>query len=245
MAVNDPPRSFATTNWSVVRAVRTADAGRRARALSVLCETYWPPVYAFIRRGGSESDRAADLTQAFFAHVLEKGAFEHADPALGRFRTFLLASVKHFVTSQWEHDAALKRGGGWSSVAFDPEALERRYEALRSSSLGPEEAFERQWAHTVLERAVRRVRGQQGAAGRAREFTALEPYLTSDAGPGRPYREVAAELGIAETAVRAAVHRLRERLGAALRAEVSDTLDDPAAADDELRFLLARLGASS
>lgn len=241
VAADPSPRAFVTTNWSLVRAVRTTDAARRATALAGLCEAYWGPLYAFIRRRGHEAETAADCTQAFFAHVIEKGAFESADPALGRFRTFLLVSVKNFLTSQWEHDTALKRGGGWSSVPFDTEALERRYEALRSGDLDPELAFERHWAQTVLDRALARVRAQQAAAGRAKEFAVLEAYLTSDAGPGRPYREVARELGIADTAVRAAVHRLRQRLGEALRAEVGETLDDPAGVDAELRFLLSRL----
>jgi RNA polymerase sigma-70 factor (ECF subfamily) len=243
VTADQPPRAFVTTNWSLVRAVRTTNAPRRAKALADLCEAYWGPVYTFVRRRGHDADTAADLTQAFFAHVIEKGAFESADPALGRFRTFVLASMKHFVTSQWERDSALKRGGGWTSVAFDPGTLERQYHALRSADLDPEQAFERHWASTVLERAVDRVRARQAAAGRAREFEALAAYLTSDAGPGRPYREVASELGMAEPAVRTAVHRLRERLGEALRGEVAETLDDPAAVDAELRHLLACLGA--
>lgn len=225
----------------MVLAVRTASAEHREAALAGLCGAYWTPIYAFLRRRGHDADEAADLTQAFFRHVIEKRTFDAVDPSLGRFRAFLLASVTHFAANAREHDGAQKRGGGWTRVDFDAPELERRYVAVWSSGLDPEQAFERHWAATVLEHALARLQAQQGAAGRGREFAALSGYLTSDAGEERPYREVAAVLQITETAVRAAVHRLRQALGRALRDEVSDTVSDAAAAEAELRHLLALL----
>ena len=208
--------------------------------MASLCEAYWSPVYTFIRRRGHDADQAADLTQSFFAHLLEKHVLDAVDPALGRFRAFLLASVKHFMANEWDRESAKKRGGGWARVPYDPPELERRYTAVRSHELDPEQVFERQWAATLLDRALERVRREQDVGGRAREFAALSPFLTSDGGGERPYREVARDLGTTDAAVRTAVHRLRQRLGAALRAEVSDTVTDPGSAELELRHLLAR-----
>jgi RNA polymerase sigma-70 factor (ECF subfamily) len=232
---------FATTRWTMVMDARSGGTGRREQALAALCDAYWPPIYAFLRRRGNDADRAADLTQSFFRHLLEKHALDSVDPALGRFRAFLLASVKHFVANEREHDVARKRGGGWTRVDYDAPELERRYEAMRSPDLDPEQVFERQWAAAVMARAVAAVRAKQEAAGRGREFAVLAAYLTSDAGGERPYRDVAIELATTETAVRAAVHRLRQALGGALRAEVRETVTDAAAADAELRHLLGLL----
>lgn len=232
---------FSTTRWTLVRDAQSASAAERSAALEALCSAYWPPIYAFLRRRGHDAEDAADLTQAFFRHLIEKRGLASVDPALGKFRAFLLASVKHFVSNAREHDVAQKRGGGWARVDFDPPALERRYAGVRSADLDPEQAFDRQWAATVLERAVTTLGAQHDAAGRGREFALLSGYLTSDAGEERPYRAVAADLGTSETAVRAAVHRLRQALGKALREVVAETVGDAAAADAELRHLLALL----
>lgn len=236
-----PPRDFATTNWTLVLAVHTTSPAKRRDALAGLCEGYWHPVYAFIRRRGHDADAAADITQSFFTHVLEKDVLDGVDPSLGRFRAFLLVAVKNFLANQWDHDAARKRGGGWTRVPYELPELERRYEAARSADLDPEQLFEQRWAATVLTRAVERVKAQQHAAGREREFTVLSPFLTSDGGEHRPYREVAVELRTTETALRTAVHRLRHALGVALREEVGDTVSDAAVADTELRHLLGVL----
>jgi RNA polymerase sigma-70 factor (ECF subfamily) len=234
---------FETTRWTLVAGAQSTSAERRSAALSELCAAYWPPIYAFLRRRGYLAEDAADLTQAFFRHLIEKRAIDAVDPALGRFRAFLLASVKHFASNAREHAGAQKRGGGWARVEFDPPTLERKYDAVRSAGLDPEQAFERHWAATVLDRAVERLRAQQASAGRGREFESLSVYLTSDAGDERPYREVSVELGMSETAIRAAVHRLRQALGRALRDEVAETVGDAATAEAELRHLLALLVA--
>jgi RNA polymerase sigma-70 factor (ECF subfamily) len=209
--------------------------------MAALCDAYWYPVYAFVRRRTHDADRAADLTQAFFAHVLEKHALDTVDPALGRFRSFLLASVKHFVANERERESTLKRGHGWTRVPGDIAELEQRFATASTQSPDPEQVFERQWAATLLDRALDRVKAQQQAAGRAREFVALAPFLTSDTGPERPYRDVAQTLGTTEPAVRTAVHRLRVALGKALRDEVAHTVSDAGAAESELRHLLSVL----
>jgi len=239
------PNRFELTSWTMVLALQTTDGPRRAEALARLCEAYWAPIYAFVRRTGQSPENAADLTQAFFLHLLEQErAFAAVDRSLGRFRTFLLAALRHFLSNERDRTATLKRGGGWSRVPFEPVDLERKYTAMRSADLDPEQVFDRHWAATLLERALARVGAQEIAAGRERQFAALSGYLTSegvDHGHGG-YREVAAALGTTETALRAAVHRLRQRLGAALRDEVVDTVGDRSAADAELRHLLALLG---
>ncbi len=229
---------FATTNWSVVLAAGTEDLDRRQAALAQLCEAYWMPLYAFVRRRGHAPDVAADLTQGFFAHIVEKDGLARVDPALGRFRAFLLASVKHYMSNEREREQASKRGGRWTRLSFDATELERRYEAVCSSELDPEQLFDRQWAATVIDRALARLRQQQAQAGKGVEFDRLAGYLTSDAPAAHSYRELAALQGVNETAVRAAVHRLRLKFGAALRAEIADTVHDQASADAELRHVL-------
>jgi RNA polymerase sigma-70 factor (ECF subfamily) len=230
---------FETTRWSVVLAARTADSAGRREALATLCEAYWAPLYAFIRRHGRSPEDAADLTQSFFAHLLEEGTLTNVDPGLGRFRTFLLVSVKNFLANEWKQRTASKRGGQWTRVPFEPSALERRYVAVSSEELDPERLFDRHWALTVLDRALDRLRVQHTSAEKQREFKALAPFLTSDGAEGRSYRDVGAELRMSDVAVRAAVHRLRRRFGIALRDEISDTVSDRAATDAEIRHVLA------
>lgn len=229
---------FETTHWSVVLLAKAADTTRRREALATLCEAYWAPLYAFIRRHGRSPDDAADLTQSFFAHLLEEGTLANVDPSLGRFRTFLLVSARNALANEWKQRTSSKRGGQWTRVPFDPAALERRYVAVSSQDLDPERLFDRHWALTVLDRALERLRAQHTTSGKQREFEALAPFLTSDGPEAGSYREVAAGLGTTDVAVRAAVHRLRQRFGAALRDEISETVSDRALADAELRHIL-------
>ena len=219
-------------------AAQTVDAERRRDALGTLCVAYWAPIYAFVRRRGLSPEDAADLTQAFFLHLVESHRLAHVDPALGRFRSFLLAAVKNFLANEWDRGQAQKRGGHLARVDFDTDALERRYKALHDDALDPDRMFERQWAHLVLERAADRLRQQQDRAGKGREFALLGSFLTSDAGGERAYKDVAAELGTTEPAVRTAVHRLRLKFGTCLREEIAETVSDAVAADAELRHVL-------
>ena len=214
-------------------------ASRSREALATLCESYWYPVYAFVRRLGHSAADAEDLTQAFFARLLEKDFVGAADPERGRFRSFLLASVKHFLANERDRETALKRGGGAAVVSLDD--AERRYRREPSHGLTPERAFERRWALTLLERTLAALREEQERAGHAERFTRLKCFLTGEGG-APSHAEVAAELGMTEGAVKVAVHRLRRRYRELLRAEIAETIADPSAVDDELRELFVALG---
>ncbi len=228
---------FTTTQWSRVQTARDGNDSEARRALNELCQSYWHPLYAFIRRQGHDPDGAGDLTQAFFAELLEKDLLRLVDPSAGRFRSFLLASLKHFLSHERDRARALKRGGGVQTVSLDARAAEDRLDSRAVDRLTPEEIYERQWALTALDRSLDRLHRAAVESGTAEQFERLKPYLTGEASRA-PYREVAAELGMTEGAVRGAVHRLRRRFGETLRAEIAETVADPADVDDEIRHLL-------
>jgi RNA polymerase sigma factor (sigma-70 family) len=213
----------------------------RRAAMAELCEAYWHPLYAFARRRGSSHADAADLTQAFFVHLIDKHALRGLDPSLVRFRTYLLASFKNFESDVRDRMTALKRGGSQIRVTFDPAVLERRYTGMACADEDPERLFARQWAVTLLERARERLRKTYVDAGKAREFETLSPHLVSGRGV-RANSEVAQALDISEGAARVALHRLRRRFGSELRAEVAATVGGPEHVESELRFLFGVLG---
>jgi RNA polymerase sigma factor (sigma-70 family) len=230
----------ATTQWSQVLAARDGSDTEARAALESLCQTYWQPLYAYIRHQGSSPDEARDLTQGFFAEFLEKDFLARVDPEKGRFRAFLLASLRHFLANERRRERAIKRGGGARTLSLDTHAGEEGYEMQSSEQLTPLEVYEQRWATAVLERAMARLRRESAAQGDDSQFEALKQYLTST-DTQMPYREVADTLGMTEGAVAAAVHRLRQRYGRCLRAEITETVADPAEVDDELRHLLARV----
>ncbi len=234
--------AFGTTRWSVVVAAQGGDPERAREALSELCRTYWYPLYSLVRRHVHDADAAADLTQDFFVHLIEKGALACVDPALGRFRSFLIASARNFLANEHDRTTALKRGGGLKTVTFDGDEADRRYRSEAHAGWDQDRAFDRQWALTVLHRALERLRSEYARAGRAGEFAHLSPFLTGE-GANRPYQQVAASLQTTEAAVKTAVHRMRQRYGKSLREEVAATLADPDKVDVELRHLLAALEA--
>ena len=205
-------------------------------ALAELCERYWFPVYAFVRRTGAATDDAADLTQAFFARVLEKGYLKSATPVRGRFRSFLLGSLRHFLSNERDWDRALKRGGALVHVSLDFDDGERRYQLEPSSDLTPERIYERRWALQVLDEALTRVAETHVRAGRGPLFQQLKSTLTGN--DTLAYPDVAREFGTSEGALRVAVHRLRKQFAAALRATIAETVESPQEIDDELRYLL-------
>ena len=209
-------------------------------ALAELCEKYWFPVYAFVRRTGATSDDAADLTQAFFARVLEKGYLKSATPVRGRFRSFLLGSLRHFLANERDWERAQKRGGALVHVQLDFDDGETRYQLEPSSDLTPERIYERRWALQVLDEALNRLAETQARGGRAALFKQLKPTLTGNG--SMSYPDVAREFGISEGALRVAVHRLRKEFGAALRATIAETVECPQEVDDELRYLLGIVG---
>ncbi len=228
---------FTTTSWTKVLAARQAPSTEARQALESLCRIYWYPLYAYVRRQGHAADEASDLTQAYFAELIEKGYLEDYDPARGRFRVFLRASVKNFLSKQREHARTWKRGGRTETISFDSQEGEGRYLQEPADRLTPEEIFERRWALTVLESALGRLRAEQAEAGRATQFERLEGFLTGQEARAS-YGDVAAELSTSEAAIKAAVHRLRQRFGLLLRGQIAETVASPEEVDDEVKYLL-------
>lgn len=225
---------FDSTRWSLVLAAGRAPSGPGRRALEELCEAYWPPVYAYVRRRGHAREEAEDLTQAFFAALLEKRYVRDADPARGRFRSFLLSAVTHFLANERDRETALKRGGGRPIADLDAA----RAEPARGDT--PERAYERRWALSVLDRVLEALAEEQARAGNAARFARLRDFLAGEGEGG--YAPAARDLGVTESAVKVAVHRLRRRYRELLRAEIAETIADAAEVDDELRALMAALG---
>lgn len=229
------------TAWSVVLAAGATDSRIALPALQQLCSRYWYPLYSYVRRQGCDATESEDVTQSFFASLLERNAFQGLDPARGRFRTFLLAALRNHMSNLRAHDRALKRGGGQSLLSLDTSFAEDRF-ALepRDTSLTPERAFDRQWALTLLDRAFARLRGEYERSGRGALLDALQPTLTGDK-VGGGYAGVAGQLGMTEGAVKVAAHRLRIRYREVLQEEAADTTGAADEAMDELRTLLTAL----
>jgi RNA polymerase sigma-70 factor (ECF subfamily) len=226
---------FATTQWKVVLAARDGTDSQARLALESLCHAYWFPLYAFVRSRGHAADEARDLTQAFFADLLGRRFLETIDRSRGRFRSFLLASLEHFLSHERDKANALKKGGGVQPISLDAADAETHYAIEPADRLTPEVVFERRWGATVMERTMERLRAEH--AGEPGRFEQLKSCLTGD-NPDR-YAGIAAALGMTETAVKAAVHRLRQQYGRLLREEIAETVSSPAEVDDELRHLLA------
>lgn len=216
------------------------DARTARQALEELCQIYWWPIYAYVRRNGHDAETSADLTQSYFLSLLERGDLERMDPERGRFRSFLLVALRNFLTKQRDRAHTQKRGGGQTPLSLDVdlEDAEARYVREPAAGATPEEEFERRWALTLLERVLRKLRAEAEAAGASERFALLAPHLTGQ-GEGVAYREIGARLGISESAVKVAVHRLRKRFGDLLRAEVADTVASEEEVEGEIRSLLA------
>ncbi len=229
---------FPTTSWSTIRGARRSSAPGSAEALNRLCESYWYPLYAYARRCGSDPDDAMDLTQGYYARLIESGDLLDTDPALGRFRSFLLVSMRHFMAHVRERASARKRGGALTIVSLEARSAEDRYSFEPVEPLTPDRIFERAWATTVVNRVIERLEEEYRESGKAIWFDALKGCLS---GRALAYPEAAAELGTSEGALRVAAYRMRKRFGALLREETAATVVDPTEVDDELRFLLAAL----
>lgn len=236
-----PGAAFATTHWSRVLAARDPDAPGSTDALNQLCQEYWRPLYAYIRRRGHGPQESEDLTQGFFEKFLAKDYLGDLTPGMGRFRSFLLTCLKHFLANQWDHDHRQKRGGGQITVSFDAARAEEDYGLEPADQVTPEIVYERQWAMTVLDTVLLRLRAELVQSGREALFNELKPFLRGENASGS-YAEVSARTGLQETAVRVAVHRLRRRYGELLRAEVTRTVADEAEVQDEIRHLIDSLG---
>lgn len=228
--------SFDTTRWSVIAAARGTDPEAARAALSTLCDAYWYPLYAFIRRWGADPEAARDLTQGFFASLLERRDIEQVRPERGRFRTFLLASAKHFLLNEAARRRAAKRGGGVSLLPLTFDEAEGRYQVEPADLMTPETLYERRWALTIVERVIAAVQAKWQKAGRGTEFDVLKTSLLGEGPPGG-YAAAAQMLGTSEGAVKVAVHRLRKAFRTELRAAIAETVSDPADVDEELKYL--------
>jgi RNA polymerase sigma factor (sigma-70 family) len=231
---------FVTTHWSLVLAAGHRQAPDSEAALEQLCRTYWPPLYAYVRRSGRSPEDAQDLTQGFFAHLLTDQRLGTADPDRGRFRSFLLTSLQRFLINDWKRATREKRGGGAALLSFDCDPEEALYAREPADGVTPEHLFERRWATRLLETTLAKLGEDYRAAGQAALFDALKGYVWGDAGDVS-YAEIGARIGLTEGAVKVAVHRLRGRFRERLRGLVSDTVanpEDPAEIDAELRHLL-------
>ena len=232
------PGRFATTHWSVVRAAAAPDATDYKKALETLCRTYWFPLYAYLRRQGHNSDSAEEYTQAFFAQLLDKKGLRLADPKRGKFRSFLLAALKHFLANQRKRAKARKRGGDRKIFPLDFQNAETQFVMEPADHLSPEKLFERAWALTIIERTMERLRNESATAGKQGLFDSLKIYLTTDKA-AVPYRQVAQKLRMSEPAVRVAVHRLKRRYRDIRRSEIADTVTTDNQIDQEIRDLFA------
>lgn len=231
--------AFQTTSWTLIAAAAQATSESRA-ALAILCETYWSAVYAFIRRRGYDQDQAQDLTQGFFAVLLEKGYVGDADRQKGKFRAFLQTAVKRFLANEWDRAHALKRGGYQALLSIDPTEVEAWYGPEITEHRTPESLFERRWALALLEQTMVRLREEFSAVGKNKSFDELSVFLNGDP-QGTSYESVAAELGTSSQGLRVAVYRLRRRFRELLREEVATTVSRPEEVDDEIRFLISTL----
>jgi RNA polymerase sigma factor (sigma-70 family) len=232
---------FPPTLWSVVLAAGARDRSAHSQeALAALCRAYWDPIYAFLRRQGKTPHDAEDFTQAFFLHLLQRDALARVDRDKGRFRSFLLASLKNFLVDEWEKTRTQKRGGGAPLLSIDVEMAESRYQVEAGIGLDPEKLFERRWAITLLNRVLAKLEGEATAASQAQRFEQLKVFLPGEPG-GAKYAEVAAALGLSEGAVKVAVLRLRHRFRDLLRAEIAQTVADEAEVEQELRYLVQLL----
>jgi RNA polymerase sigma factor (sigma-70 family) len=231
---------FATTRWSVVLAAgKTSPAAEDA--LAALCGVYWYPLYAFVRRQGHSPHDSQDLTQEFFARLIAKGWLGAVERERGRFRSWLLASMKHFLANEWDKARAAKRGGGAPLVSFDELTAEQRYAAEPADPGSAEKLYDRCWALQVLDRVLARLRGEFEAAGKLSVFEELKATILGDAAP---LAEIATRLGASESAVKAAAHRLRGRYRDLLRAEIAETVPLATDIDEELQHLFTTLGGT-
>jgi RNA polymerase sigma factor (sigma-70 family) len=229
---------FATTHWTVVLAAGELGSPQAELALEELCRTYWYPLYVYVRRQTPTREDAEDLTQAFFARLLEKNYLTGLGSERGRFRAFLLAALKHFLANEWDRASRQKRGGGVATVPLDWQNADTRYQIDPPDNLSPDKLYDRAWAVTVLERVLARLRGENEVEGKAELFGQLKPFLMVGKS-AIPYSQVADTLKLTEGAVRVAVHRLRGRYRELLRDEVRQTISDPAQVEEEMRALFS------
>jgi RNA polymerase sigma factor (sigma-70 family) len=233
-------RHFATTHWSVVLAASDGDSPAATEALERLCRTYWYPLYAFLRRKGYPPSDAEDLVQGFLLQVVAGRGLKDVEQGHGRFRSYLLGALRHFLANEWDKARAEKRGGGVALLSLEELGPENRYSRDLADDSTPETLYERTWAATVLERVHRWLRREYRDNGKENRFDIFEGYLMSES-KGLTYAEAGARLGIAEGTVKAEVHRLRKRYRSLLRAEIAHTVKSPEDISEEIRLLIAAI----
>jgi RNA polymerase sigma-70 factor (ECF subfamily) len=231
---------FPSTHWSVVLAAKESSSPAAQAALEQLCRAYWYPLYAYVRRKGYNADDAKDLTQEFFARLLVRNYLGVADRHKGKFRSFLLGSLEHFLAREWTKAHAKKRGGGQTVLSLDEPDIESRYLLERAEDLTAEKIFDRRWATTLLDQAMSRLREECVANHKGDLFSKVESFLSGEKGEAC-YADVAAALNMSEGAIKVAVHRLRQRYSELVRAEIAQTVATPEEADEELRYLYSVL----
>lgn len=233
---------FSTTRWSRVALANDPVSPDSRVALERLCQDYWPPLFAFALRQGRDRHTAEDLTQAFFSHFIERGYMRAADRTRGKFRTFLLTCFEHFLIHDWGKNRAAKRGGQFTLLSWDEhrDALESR--AASSTDSPPERYYDREWALAVMERALAKLQDEFAASRRERHFAVLGRFLSNEAEPGE-YAAAGEQLGLADRAVKLAVHRMRRRYGRLMREEIRETVADESDVEDEMRYLVELVSA--
>jgi len=231
---------FATTRWTVVLAAGNRTTPQADVALEELCRSYWYPLYAYVRRHGHSREDAEDLTQAFFARLLEKNYLNGISSDGGKFRSFLLVTLKHFLANEWDRANRQKRGGGAVPLSLDWQGADTRYQINPTDNLSPDKLYDRVWAVTVLENVITRLRDEHSADDKSKLYEQLKPFLMTGKSDVS-YAQAASALGLSEGAVRVAVHRLRRRYRELLREEIAQTLSDPAQADEEMQVLFSAL----
>ena len=232
---------FQTTRWSIVLAARGAETPAAHAAIAELCQTYWYPLYLFIRRTGRKAPDAEDLVQGFFALLLERGGVAEAEMSRGRFRSFLLSRLEHFMIDEWRRSRGERRGGREEMISIDDPEIEERVEEELAHESSPAALFDRAWATTLLDRAVARVGAECDGEGAAGRFAVLKGFLLGDRGE-TPLAEAGRQLGLSLTAVKSLVHRLRERFREVVRTEIRQTVERADQVEDELRWLMKVLG---
>ena len=240
--IPDPHGVSATTHWSVVLNAGQAASAEAAMALEQLCRTYWYPLYAFVRRKGHGPHDAQDLTQAFFARLLEKNYVAQADRERGRFRTYLLAALSHFLADEWDKARRLKRGGDREIISFDAASAEERYRLEPIDQLDAAKLYERRWVTTLFDKVLARLEQEFRDSGKGGLFDQLKGSLLAEE-TGLSYAELGAQLGMKEDAVKQAVHRMRRRYRELFREEIAQTVAGPGEVEDELKYLFAVLSA--
>jgi RNA polymerase sigma factor (sigma-70 family) len=235
-----PTDIFATTHWTVVLTARQGAQPEAQSALEELCRTYWFPLYAYVRQRGHSKEDAEDLTQAFFERFLEKNFLGGMNREQRKFRAFMLTALKHFLANEWDKSQRQKRGSGAAHLSLDWQTADTQFQIAATEASSPDRIFDREWALALLRKVITQLEAECASSGRGTQFEHLKIFLTAGKGAAS-YADVARDLGLEETAVRVAVHRLRKRCRQLLRAEIANTLSDPAQVDEELRTLFGAM----